>query len=240
MTKPNLEGAPSNIKLGADTALNPDEVLEFVKNYVAPNSVNKTLNNKTKDFRDMIYLFNADPGMQNPEFEYVIGADVRVDKSEQSAEADNMSKMVPEFTSASRKLFNYDETEKRGGFMRVEQYDREFGTDRYKMTTNTLVDTRGTMSDLVWTDYGAHIIMYTRNISDFIFTNTADMIGANLETFMNATFTSYGNKTYFDAAVERVTRPTYSAYEQNLIADYRAVNKTKLWKDRYNDLTNAK
>jgi hypothetical protein len=243
----NVDGIPTGASMTAA------EVLDFVRNYVAPNSRNKSLDRKVQDFRDMIYMFNSDPGMQNPEFEYVIGADMRKDKTGNSQEAENMSRMVPEFTAAARKLFNYNYDEKRGGVMRVEDYVREFGQDRnafgaFETVKNNLVDTRGTMSGLVWTEHGAHIIVYTRNISDFIFTNTAGMLDQSLEYFLHSTQTSYGNKTYFDAAVERLTRPAYGRWEQQLLIDFKGltddreqlVNPITLYKSNYKDLTNGR
>ena len=214
------------------TPMTPGEVLRFVEMRVAPNNTGKSYERKAADFRDCIYMFNSDPGMVNPEFEYVIGIDIRKDKSLTSTEAETMSKMVPEFTKASRDLFNYNEDEKRGGVEKV--------YDMHDKTKFEYVDLRGSMSGLVWTDYGAHIIMYTRNISDFIYTNTSALIDATYHHFLHSTQTSYGNKTYFDAAVERITRPSYDRYEQNLLTMYKSEHTITTYKSRYKDLTKTK
>ncbi|MDR0462377.1 MAG: hypothetical protein LBG88_03565 [Christensenellaceae bacterium] len=211
-----------------------DQALAYIENYVGPNNGAKTAQQKANDFRDMIYMFNSDPGMQNPEFEYVIGVDLRKDKTENSLESDSMSRMVPEFTRASRELYNFDYDQKRSISARDPQ--------------NRLIGTKGAMSGLVWTDYGAHIIMYTRDISDFVYTNTAGMLDSSYENFLHATRTSYGEKTYFDVAVEAITKPAYNRYEQQLVADFkgkkddrdRLVNQVTIYKSKFKDLTKSK
>jgi len=225
--------------------MSAQEVLTYVQSYVAPHSRNKSLDRKVQDFRDCIYMFNSDPGMKNPEYEYVIGADLRKDQSAKSTEDDTMSKMVPEFTKASRDLFNFNKDENRGGVMRVQEYVRQFEVSsntfgHYELVKDELVDTRGTMSGLVWTDYGAHIIMYTRNISDFIFTNTMEMIETSADFYLNAPLASYGNKTTFDVLVEGIQKPSYSRYEQQRITEYKEDQKITYHKKNYKDLTKAK
>jgi len=204
VTRNDAEGNPVGLPMTANQAL------AFIQSYVAPHIASKPVAQKQLHFRDMIYAFNSDPGMQNPDFEYVIGIDERTDKSENSAEADNMSRMVPEFTKASREL--------------------HAGAG----------DTRGSMSELVWTDYGAHIIMYTRNITDFIFTNSSSMVDAELQHFMHSTMTSYGNKTYFDLSVDSVTRPAYSNWEHQFTVTFKDKNKVVIYKDRFKDLTKSR
>jgi hypothetical protein len=217
------------------------DVLADVKRTVMPFDQGKNFTEKAVSFRDMIYMYNGDPGMQNPEFEYVIGRDTRVN----GAGEDTMSKMVPEFTKASRELFNYNNSENRGGKMKAKDYAKQFKVDINTLVSSTahendLIDTRGTISDLVWTDYGAHIIMYTRNINDFVFTNTAPMINQSLDKYLHATFTGYGNKTYFDAAVERITRPDYSIFETSILDGVKSQNTITYYKSRYKNLTKVK
>jgi hypothetical protein len=211
---PNPDAIPEGFANPGE--MNAEQALAYIKNYVAPDNKFKDETRKAADFRDMIYMFNSDPGMQNPDFEYVIGADTRKNKNDNSTEADNMSRMVPEFTKASRELFKYD----------------------YNLLRGT--GTKGSMSGLVWTDYGAHIIMYTRDIADFVFTNSATLLDDTYENFLFAPTTSYGEKTYFDTAVESITRPEYARYEQQIIADYKGENKVTLYKSKYKDLTKTK
>jgi len=216
------------------TPMTAAEVLTYVENYVMPNNKTKSLERKVNDFRDCIYMFNSDPGMQNPEFEYVIGADLRTDKSLRSEEPDTMSQMVPEFTKAARELFNYNEAENRGG---VRKETTVTTINGQRVEEYTYIDTRGTMSGLVWTDYGAHIIMYTRNIHDFIYTNSISELESSYQNFLHASTTSYGNKTAFDAIVEKLNKPAYSQYEQQLLDVYKGKNKITLYKSNYKNLT---
>jgi hypothetical protein len=112
------------------------------------------------------------------------------------------------------------------------------------------------MSGLVWTDYGAHIIMYTRNISDFIYTNTYGEVDASLDYFLyggtrvingletkiGGTLTSYGNKTYFDAALEKATRTDYNRWQADRITGYkgRPENEIIIYKSAFKDLKKTK
>jgi len=216
------------------TPLNAAEVLTYVENYVMPDSKTKALDRKVSDFRDCIYMFGSDPGMQNPEFEYVIGADMRDDQTLRSEEPDTMSQMVQEFTEASRALFNYNAAENRGG---VRKETTVTTVNGQRVEEYTYVDTRGTMSGLVWTSFGAHIIMYTRNLHDFIYTNSRSELESSYQQFLHATQTSYGNKTAFDTIVERLTKPAYGQYEQQLLDVYKGGNEIKLFKYNYKNLT---
>jgi len=157
-------------------------------------------------FRDFIYKYNQDPGMNNAEFEYVMGIE--------------NSKMVPEFTDISRELFGYHKVARMVGgkpvfdaegnpvfdwignekiagahlancdFFRKDAgrpvYDDngvfiEFNKIKCDGCKNGFTPHRSSMSaGLVMTDFGAHIVMYTRPLSDFIY-NTNQMI--NFESF---------------------------------------------------------
>ena len=252
---PNVNGTKEGDPMTAQ------QVLDYVKDYVAPYSQTKSLDRKLQDFRDMIYMFNDDPGMLNPSFEYVIGIDKRTDKSENSTETDNMSRMVPQFTAAARSLYNYNYDTNQGGLMTEADYVKTFGQSSnifnyydsahnkdVAYEPNKLVSTLGTMSGITWTDYGAEILIYTRNISDILFTNTKELIDSQIDQFLNVTQTSYGNKTYFDAEVDAITKPAYTSYENKLLTDYkgqtdakgRIINVIKLYKSKYKDLTKSR
>ena len=243
---PNIDGTKTGDPMTAA------QVLDEIKNYVGPFNQSGLLQDKVKKFRDMIYKFNDDPGMLNPSFEYVIGIDKRTDKSDNSTETDNMSRMVPEFTAAARKLYNYNYDTNQGGYMTEADYVNTFPVNSnifndFAHNQDKLVSTLGTISDITWTDYGAEILMYTRNISDFIFTNTAALLDSQLDTFLNATQTSYGNKTYFDAEIDAITKPQYSDYESGLLDNFKGetdskdklINVIKLYKSVYKDLTKS-
>jgi len=105
-------------------------------------------------FRDFIYKYNQDPGMMNAEFEYVIGVD--------------NSRMVAEFTAASRELYGYRQVARKQGNEYI--YDHE-GNLHVEWERNPgFTPQRSSMTfDLVMTSFGAHIVMYTRPLTDFIY-----------------------------------------------------------------------
>ncbi|MDR0975778.1 MAG: hypothetical protein LBM01_02350 [Christensenellaceae bacterium] len=100
---------------------------------------------------------------------------------------------------------------------------------------------RGAISGApVWGEYGAHIIMYTRNISDFIFVgNDLSALDSGFETTLYATTTSYGEKTNFDIAVEGTTRADYGVYEEDIINNYQLATEITTFKRNYKDLYKA-
>ncbi len=139
------------------------------------------LNDRYTTFRDFIYQYNTDPGMQNPTCEYVMS--VNSDKNI----------MVPEFTAASIAL--KENTDGRGG--------------------------KGAISGLVWTEHGAHIIMYTRDLAELVWTGDATMLDSYYADTLFATMTAYGNQTRFDTMAEKFTR-SYSNYQAHLLADFKS------------------
>lgn len=166
----------------------PELSVNQVMNIVQQN-VNGS-HNPQRAFRDLIYRFNSDPGMQNPDFEYTMGRDMRaLDSDGNRIGDDHNSRMVEPFTIAAREL-------------------RENGQ-------------QGDISGIVWSQFGAHIIMYTRDISDFIFSNSESMLMQNYERFLHATRTSYCDKTFFDALVEQITRPDYQMAEDAMINTFK-------------------
>ncbi|MCL2847095.1 MAG: hypothetical protein FWE38_05450 [Firmicutes bacterium] len=175
----NAEGIEEGTALSAQDALN--QIIGYVG--LGPNA--------QASFRNMIYAFNSDPGMENPTFEYVIGVDRRpTDLDGNRLGEDTMSRMVPEFTEESRRL------------------QETFAP--------------GTMSDrLVWTQFGAHIIMYTREVSTFI--NWHDITRLNIEyaNFLYAPQTSYSNRTFFDSILESITRNDYGRAEDAMIRTFK-------------------
>lgn len=189
-----------------------EEILEFIQGYVMPyekkndkaytagatdDGYVRDIQEILRAFRDCIYMFNTDPGMVNPQFEYVIGI--------------NESRMVESFNEASRALYwNFD--------------------------TNRQEGKPGGMSGLVWSEFGAHIIMYTRPLTDFIYHNSLSVLDSTFGTFLNATQTSYGEKKYFDAIVETLTKPEYETQEQNLIAGYLEGKTITTIKRNFSDL----
>lgn len=78
---------------------------------------------------------------------------------------------------------------------------------------------KGAISQIVWSEYGAHIIMYTRDVSDFIFTAVA---GTEKEynDKLFATLTSYGKRTMFDVLVDNDSRD-YSEFREKKLNEYK-------------------
>ena len=171
--------------------LSPADVLAIVQRNVSSH-------NPHRGFRDMIYAFNTDPGMENPEFEYIIGIDKREiclttgnRLHDGSQTGDRMSGMVPEFTAEARRL--------------------------------QATGQRGALSDrLIWSQFGAHIIMYTREITDFIFTNDESRLSATYHHFLYAPQTSYGEKLFFDAILETLPARNFSEAEANVISTFKS------------------
>ena len=206
----NEQGVPIGNPMSAT------QVLDFVEARVMPNNASKPLDRKLSDFQDMIYMFGSDPGMFNPEFEYVIGRDRREDRSLTSQEHDTMSQMVPEFTAAARELFQFCEIQGRG------------------------LGTLGSMSGLVWTSHGAHILMFTRNISDFIFTNSVTKVNHTFENILHAPRVSYGVRTAFDVLVDGLTRPMFAQHESNLVNSFKDQNEVVIHQRNFRDLRNGR
>lgn len=82
---------------------------------------------------------------------------------------------------------------------------------------------KGEISGLVWTEYGAHIIMYTRDVSEFIYTGVKGMESQSVEMLKNnyadtlfATLTAYGQRTMFDTLVDAYFSRSYTNYRNYL------------------------
>lgn len=188
------------------------EVLDELNSKLTPlNEANAQ--SRINTFRDYIYKYNTDPGMLNNEFEYVMGV--------------NDSQMVQQFTDASRVLYGYKKVQQTDINGPVLDSNNKPVYNWVKDSTKTPV--RSAMSQLVMTDYGAHIIMYTRPLRDFISTSTS-LTNNNYEQYLYGTENSYGTlfngaptpaKTYFDSIADKLTKPAYTSYEQSIIATYK-------------------
>lgn len=257
-------------------------------------SLAKSAQERITIFRDFIYRYNQDPGMMNAEFEYVMGID--------------QSKMVPEFTDASRELFGYVKIARKDSMGRP-TFDTE-GNPSYDWRRRDAVanglhligcdgrvlgskpcgecmkgnirdvcravcenqrcygcqdgfqPVRSSMTyDLVMTDFGAHIVMYTRKLSDFIYTGTS-FNSAEMDGYLYASLNSYGkefgrasfftltrtpSKTWFDLVVEKITSPSFDNKRNALVVNFKnervggepegkLVNPVKLYRGNFKDL----
>ena len=190
---------------------------------------------RIETFREFIYKYNTDPGMVNPEFEYVMGI--------------NNSKMVEPFTDAARELYGYEKKQ----VFESGQPVLSDGKPTYEWKERSdFTPIKSSVSGLVMTDYGAHIIMYTRPLKDFINTSMEGTVN-NYQKFLFAQQTSYGDyylgdyvpsETYFDCIVEKLNKPAYENHEKSLLitykqrkdADEKLVNPIKKYKGNYKDL----
>lgn len=214
-------------------------------------------------FRDFIYKYNQDPGMNNAEFEYVMSIE--------------NSKMVQEFTDASRELFGYMKVAKMKGDkpvfdqtgnpvyewkginsiagLHLANCDGFKGGVKCGGCKNGYVAARSSMTyDLVMTEFGAHIVMYTRPLSDFIYNTRTDFLTMkafetalqnDVNSFLYAPLTSYGNdfgmaknvfpnlkqpisapaKTVFDVAVEKANKPAFENRRNSYLVDFKNERK---------------
>ena len=87
---------------------------------------------------------------------------------------------------------------------------------------------KGAISGLVWTDYGAHIIMYTRNVADFVYTGVTglekesiELLKSNYADTLFATLTAYGNRTLFNTLVDSYFTRNVNKHQTAIINDYR-------------------
>ena len=87
---------------------------------------------------------------------------------------------------------------------------------------------KGAISGLVWTEFGAHIIMYTRDVSEFIYTGAAGMESSSISLLeqnygdtLFATLTSYGTRTLFHTLVDAYFKRENNNYRSNILKDYK-------------------
>ena len=218
------------IRTVGNEGLSAYEVLEIVERDIATAHRNGGEGSRQEIFRDLMYRFGTDPGMQNAAFEYTMGRDRRAidvttglpyrhfDEEQGEyvyTEPDSMTQMVVPFTNASRELFNWNNE------------------------TNRSEGTIGDISGVVWSDFGAHIIMYTRNVSDMIFSSApTSFTTALIDQFMFQTQTSFGNKTFFDAIVDEMSRTEFSRAQNNILAAFKLDEDTsiRIHQPRFNDM----
>ena len=174
-------------------------------------------------FQRMIYAFNTDPGMINAEFEYTMGIDTRPVVNGQRVGEDNMSRMVQEFTEASRALFDWHNGSARGQV-------GDWSHSRSGLGQNE--------DGLVWSQFGAHIIMYTRPVSEFVFSNSLTMLQTDMREYLFRTQTSYGTKTFFDSILEGINRGEFQAAERSVVNTFRQnlTDGITIFPSRFSDL----
>lgn len=91
--------------------------------------------------------------------------------------------------------------------------------------------------EMVWTEYGAHIIMYTRDVGDFIFTGSKDAEAVMIEELSRAeypdklftTLTSYGKRTLFDTLIDAYFTRSVNNYRSGILKDYKSEHEITIY-----------
>ena len=92
---------------------------------------------------------------------------------------------------------------------------------------------KGAISGLVWSEYGAHIIMYTRDVSDFIYSGVT--VEQDYGKTLFATLTSYGNRTMFDFLVDTYGARDYNKFRNAKLNEFKHEHEVSITKDEFKD-----
>ena len=90
---------------------------------------------------------------------------------------------------------------------------------------------------MVWTEYGAHIIMYTRDVGDFIFTGSKGAEAVMIEELSRVeypdklftTLTSYGKRTLFDTLIDAYFTRSVNNYRSGILKDYKSEHEITIY-----------
>ena len=92
---------------------------------------------------------------------------------------------------------------------------------------------KGSISGCVETKYGFHIIMYTGDVANVVYTNNTDALMARLDSTL---LTNVTNKTMLDKVIEQISFDKYYDYEQSLISQIMDGVDTIYYINAYKDL----
>ena len=92
---------------------------------------------------------------------------------------------------------------------------------------------KGAISDLVETTYGFHIIMYTGDVPNVVYTNNT---AALMERLNSALLTNVTNKTMLDKVIEQISLDTYYSHESSLINQIMSGEDVIYYLNAYKDL----
>lgn len=165
-----------------------DEDGEVVKENVSPVAVleeihdavknARTVQERTRVFNEFVYSYNMDAGNKNAKQDYVVGREIKED-------SDSRSKMVENFSKGARALLEsyiyfkenptassldyVTETE----FEAIKDNDYVGLREEYEeiLANSIFVGEVGSVTGLILTDYGYHIIMFTGIPTNLEFTN---------------------------------------------------------------------
>ena len=92
---------------------------------------------------------------------------------------------------------------------------------------------KGAISDYVETQYGFHIIMYTGDVANVVYTDNTNALMAKLDSTLLNNIT---NKTMLDKVIEQISFDNYANYEESLINQIMSGYDTIYYVNAYKDL----
>lgn len=148
-------------------SVTPNEVLQEIKEDILSAG---SFAERASAFNKYVYMYNSDPGIKNKETDYVIGRQIK-------EETESRSKMVTNFTDASRALIETYLGVQEGKDIATIKAEGKNKADIEAMSTgeyvgyaksfdrfldeSTIAGELGSISGLVLTENGYHIIMFT-------------------------------------------------------------------------------
>ncbi len=154
-------------------------------------------------FNDMIYKYNDDPGIMNKEFDYVVDLDDDIYGKDSSGKYQNI--MVRSFTEAARALYD---------------------------TNDTLNHGAGSMSELVLSEHGYHIILNTGAVRSL----TNDIDSLDYQALLNAHTQLNGYKDLFNYYYDLINVDNYEKRCDQIVEQAKQNVKIVYYENRYKDL----
>jgi hypothetical protein len=92
----------------------------------------------------------------------------------------------------------------------------------------------GSMSDLVLSDFGYHIIFYSKPVENLV--SYENLMNITPELLYESTISLAGDKSMYDKMYDTVNKRSYSNYQTGLINQMRSEVQVTLYESRYSDL----
>jgi len=92
----------------------------------------------------------------------------------------------------------------------------------------------GSLSGLVLTDFGYHIIFYSKPVQNII--NYNDLLNITPEVLYDQTISLAGDKSMYDKMYETVNKRSFTNYQTGLINQMKSEVDVTIYKSRYSDL----
>ena len=93
---------------------------------------------------------------------------------------------------------------------------------------------KGSLSELVFTEYGVHIIFYSKPAENIIAYN--DLLTITPEVLYRTPISLAGDKSVYDKMYETVTKRSYQNYQDGVINELKSEVEITLYKSNYSDL----